>query len=106
MATLVSEGTVAAIVGSDVDVAASVSGNVELHLDVSPLQSGDVLVVKVFDKVRSADAEQLKDSLTVNGDMSRQIVETLNYRSLGNLRFAIRQTAGTARTLSYSVRQP
>jgi hypothetical protein len=80
----------------------------QLYLDLNAMQGGaspDEIEVRVYGKARSSDTERLIDYHPVHSTQFRTLWVGKPYASPHYIRFTIKQTLGTGRTVPWAVYQ-
>ena len=79
-------------------------GVYELWLEIASIASGDVFVVKAYDKVQSGSTQREVDSWIINGPPSAAAIRTVAFHFKHGWNFTIIKSAGTDRVVTWSIR--
>lgn len=107
--TVNSSGTQACTIGTEHTLATITTSNVfELQLDTSAIVGGatpDILEVREYMKVLGGGTEQLRKVHVIRGAQSQQCFTTVPRMSATSIRYSIKQTQGTGRSIPWGITQ-
>ena len=82
----------------------TIPGVYQLFVDVANLTSGDVYVVRLYERVRSTDSQRVVASWTLTGGLGEPVFATPGFHLRNGWDFTLQRTAGTDKTITASVR--
>lgn len=83
-------------------------GAYSLKTDLSALTATDTVEIRVYTKVRSEDSEKLEKIWTISGILTslagaEQVIASYPFVTDCHLRFTLKQTEGTGRTIPWNI---
>jgi len=90
---------------STIVAAQTVDGLFQLMLECNNMASGDIYVVKVYDKVYGAATQRVIQSWTLSGAQSDPIFATPPLILLHGWDFTLTKSSGTDRSFAWSIRK-
>lgn len=99
-------GSQTATINTQHDLATiTTAGYYQLQVDTANMVNGDTLKVIVSGKVRSGDTERIMEEYTISHAQSAPNIFTPMYCNVHDIKFSIKQTAGTGRAFPWAVYQ-
>jgi hypothetical protein len=109
MAASVAVGPTTSVIGSEVQLGSTItaSGNFVIYIDLINLAAGEILEVRIYDKVPGASGtERLAQGPANYGPIvpEEKIVASIPVISVGWYRVTIKQLFGTVRSFPWEIR--